>query len=152
METQGPGSNPTPEEAREALRMADAEEAATVNRPVPWWYFPALAVLILAQFLLNAVDDPSSPIRVLVAVLAVGIGASVAALVYRVSFTQPGYRGVRTPWRSMIAGMLAAGTLAVVPVLLADQLGNWIWIVCGVLLSGLIAGFGTAYWLRYPRG
>ena len=152
METQGAGFDPTPEEAREALALADAEEAATINRPVPSWYFPLLAALVLAIFLLNALDDPAGPIRGLIIALVLFAAISVAVLVGRVSFRQTGYHGVRTSWPWTIVSIAVAAALAITPVLIADAVGNWIWIVCGSVLSALIAGFGIAYWKRYPRG
>jgi hypothetical protein len=153
MATKGAGSDLTPEEAREALRMADAEELATVNRPVPGWYFPLLSVMILAVFILNAVIDQYPGARWIILVLAIGIPIVIALLVGRFSLSQPGYRGVKvTRWPRTIGAILIAGTLAIAPVLLADTVGTWIWMVCGIILSGLIAGFGIAYWRRYPRG
>jgi hypothetical protein len=149
MATKGAGSDLTPEEARDALRMADAEELQTINRPVPGWYFPALAVMILAVFALNSVDSPAVAVDWLVIALAVG----VAVLVGRITLSQPGYRGVRvTQWPWTIVAIVIAAALAITPVLLADLVGSWIWLVCGLVLSGLIAGFGIAYWRRYPRG
>jgi hypothetical protein len=152
METHGAGSDLTPEEARDALRIADAEEAATVNRPVPWWYFPMLAVLVLALFLLNMVDDPAPPLRGLIIALTLAVAVTIAALVGRISFHQPGYRGVRTPLGSTIVAVIVAGGLAIAPLLFADIVGAWLWAACGLVLSGLVAGFGIAYWRRYPRG
>jgi len=152
METQGAGSNLTPEEAREALALANAEEAATINRPVPGWYFPVLAALILGIFLLNMIEDPAGPIRGLIIALVVISAITVAALVGRVTFRQTGYHGVRTPWPWTIVAIAVAAALAVTPMLFAELLGMWTWAVCGIVLSSLIAGFGIAYWKRYPRG
>jgi hypothetical protein len=153
MATADSGSNLTSEEARNALRMADEEELATLNRPVPGWYFPVLAGMILAVFVLNSVVDRAPGIRWLILVLAIGIPIAVGVLVGRFTVSQPGYHGVRvTRWRWTIVAILVAGALAIAPLLLAETVGTWIWIVCGVVLSGLIAGLGIAYWRRYPRG
>ena len=152
METSAAGSEPTPEEARRALELADAEESATVNRPVPGWYFPVLAVLVLALFLLNTVEEPQASLRVAVVALTVGIAVTVGVLVGRVSLHQPGYRGVRVPLRPTLVAVLVAAVLAIAPVLLADTVGRWIWTACGLVLSALIAGSGVSYWRRYRRG
>jgi hypothetical protein len=153
METVGAGSNLTPEEARAALRAADAEELATRNRPVPVWYFPVLAALILAVFLLNSVENPGSTLRGVIVVLTVGIPLLIAALVGRVTLSQPGYHGVRvTQWPRTAVAIVVAAALSIAPVLWAGTIGSWIWIVCGIVLSGLIAGFGIAYWRRHSRG
>jgi hypothetical protein len=153
MATEGAGSDLTPEEARDALRMADAEELATVNRPVPGWYFPLLSVMILAVFILNAVIDQYPGASWIILVLAIGIPIVIAFLVGRFTLSQPGYRGVRMTRRPRtIAAILIAAALAIAPLILAGTVGTWIWAVCGIILSGLIVGFGIAYWRRYPRG
>jgi len=151
MATHDAGSNLTPDEARDALSLADAEERATVNRPVPWWYFPILAVMILAVFILNSVEDPAPSVRWIIVTLAVGVPVTMAVLVGRITLNQPGYRGVRTRWGWTIVAIVIAAALAITPVLLADTIGSWVWIVCGSVLAVLIAGFGIAYWRRYPR-
>jgi hypothetical protein len=152
METRGSWSLPTSEEARKALELADAEETATLYRPVPGWYYPLLAGLILALFLLNSIEQPLQPVRVLTAILTMGIALTVAVLVGRVSFGSSPYRGVRAPWKPLLISGLIAAVLAITPVLFADMLGTWIWAVCGVALAALIGGFGVAYWRRYRRG
>lgn len=152
MATHDEGFRPTAAEARAAIDAADAEELATRNRPVPRWYFPALAVLIAAIFLLHTVEDPRGPLRIVLAVVTLTAAVAVGALVGRVSFHQPGYRGVRVAWRSMIPAVLVAGVLAVLPVLLDERVGSWIWAVCGLVLAGLIAISGELYWRRYSRG
>jgi len=151
MATHDAGSNLTPDDAREALSLADTEEQATVNRPVPWWYFPILAVMILAVFILNSVEDPAPSIRWIVVTLAVGVPVTMAVLVGRITFNQPGYRGVHTRWGWTIVAIVVAAALAITPVLLAGAIGSWLWIACGSVLAVLIAGFGIAYWRRYPR-
>lgn len=152
MATHDAGSQPTPEEACEALELADAEESATLNRPVPGWYFPVLAALVLALFLLNTIREPQFPLRPLVVVLTVAIAMTVGLLVGRVSLHQPGYYGVRMPLRPTLIGGVTAAVLAVAPALLAETVGTWIWSACGLALSGLIAGVGVSYWRRYRRG
>jgi hypothetical protein len=151
MATHEAGSNLTPDDARDALSLADAEERATVNRPVPWWYFPVLAAMILAVFILNSVEEPAPTVRWVIVTLAVGVPVTMAVLVGRITLNQPGYHGVHTRWGSTILAILVAAALAITPVLVADAVGSWIWIVCGAVLAALIAGFGIAYWRRYPR-
>jgi phosphatidylglycerophosphate synthase len=143
---------PTPEEARRALDLAEAEETATRYRPVPGWYYPVLAGLILALFLLNSIEQPQQPVRTLVIIITISLAITVAVLVGRVSFGSSPYRGVRVDGKPLLAGALVAAVLAIAPALLADSIGSWIWAVCGIALSALICGFGVAYWRRHRRG
>jgi len=152
METRDQGGRPTPEEARAALETANSEEEATRNRPVPAWYYPVLAVAVLALFLLNALDRPEGVLRGVAIGLTLAIALSVAVLVGRVSFRQTGYHGVRTRWGWVLGGAAIAAALAMTPVLLADSVGTWIWVPCGAVLAALIAGSGIAYQRRTGRG
>ncbi|WP_430592106.1 hypothetical protein [Humidisolicoccus flavus] len=152
METNESNSKPSKVEAQQALALADAEESATRFRPVPVWYYPVLALLVLGLFVLNGLEQQSEPVRITLNVLTLLTALAVAFLVGRVSFGPSPYRGVRVSWAPMIASGIVAAGLALSPVLLADTLGSWIWIVCGLALSALIAGFGIAYWRRTRRG
>ena len=151
METSAAESHPTPEEARRSLELAAAEEDATLNPPVPGWYYPLLAVLLLAMCALNAVEDPTGPLRVVVGVVVVALAVTVAALVGRVSLNRPGYRRVHVRWAAVLPGALVALALPVAAIMLQDVVGRWVWIVAGVGLAALVLLPGLAYWRRYPR-
>lgn len=151
METRASGAAPTPEEARQSLHLAEQEESATVNRPVPGWYFPTLAALLLVMFLLNALGRPDQPVRGIVGGLVIACALLVAVLVGRVSFGPSPYRGVRVRWTRALPGIIIAAILALLPVLLADTVGSWIWAVCGIVLAGLLATAGTRYWQQTRR-
>ncbi|SDD81744.1 hypothetical protein [Auraticoccus monumenti] len=151
METTAAGSQPTPEEARRSLELAAAEEEATLNPPVPGWYYPLLAGLLLVICVLNAVEDPVGPLRVVVAVAVVALAVTVAALVGRMTFHRPGYRRLHIRWVAVLPGGLVALALAVAALLLQDVVGRWVWVVAGVALAVLVLLPGLAYWRRYPR-
>lgn len=147
METQR--STPTPEEARRALDAAEREEQATINRPVPVWYFPSLAALVLTMCGLNALGELNGALRILqaagIVLLAVGIGA----LVGRFSFHQPGYRGTAVPWGKVFAAGLLAGAVPIAAILLDEVLGAWIWLVAGAILAVGILALGVPYQRRH---
>ncbi|GAA1113091.1 hypothetical protein [Nesterenkonia jeotgali] len=147
MET--PRSTPSPDEARRALDAAEREEQATINRPVPVWYFPALAGLILALFGLNALGGLSGPARILQATLIILLAVGMGALVGRVSFNQPAYRGTRVPWVTVGASGLLAGAVPVAAILLDDVLGSWVWLMAGVILAAGILALGVPYERRH---
>lgn len=151
METSSSGASPTPEEARKALALADSEEIATKYQPVPGWYYPALAGLVFALFLLNSIEQPQQATRVVISIVTITVALTVAVLVGRVSFGSSPYRGVPVPWVPILISALVAAVLVVTPVLLAGLLGTWIWILCGAALAALICGVGLAYWKRYRR-
>lgn len=151
METHDQGDRLTPDEARDALISADAEESATRNRPVPAWYFPALAALVLALFLLNMIDEPTGAVRAVAIGVVLLVAIAVAVLVGRVSFAPNGYHGVRIAWGPTLAWAAVAAALAVTPVLIAGVVGTWIWAACGAALA-LIIGAGGAAYQRRTRG
>ncbi|EXF24260.1 hypothetical protein BG28_07325 [Nesterenkonia sp. AN1] len=147
METQR--STPTPEEARRALDAAEQEEQATINRPVPAWYFPSLAGLILALFSLNALGDLNPTLRILQAAVIVLLAVGIGALVGRFSFHQPGYRGTSVPWVKVCAAGLVAGALPVAAILLDDVLGSWVWLAGGIILAAGLLAIGIPYQRRH---
>ncbi|MGJ9373204.1 hypothetical protein [Nesterenkonia sp. CF4.4] len=147
METQR--SRPTPEEARRALDAAEREEQATINRPVPFWYFPAIAGLILALCGLNALQGLSGPARILQVVLTVLFSVGIGGLVGRFSFHQPGYQGTRVPWVKVCAAGILAGAVPVAAILLDDVLGTWIWLVAGAILAAGVLAVGVPYQRRH---
>lgn len=147
METQR--STPTPEEARRALDAAEREEQATINRPVPAWYFPAIAGLILALCGLNALQELTGAARILQVALTVLFSVGIGGLVGRFSFHQPGYHGTRVPWVKVFAAGLLAGAVPVAAILLDDVLGAWIWLVAGAILTAGILAVGVPYQRRH---
>lgn len=147
METQR--STPTPEEARRALDAAEREEQATINRPVPVWYFPSLAALVLAMCGLNALGELNGALRILQAAVIVLLAVGIGALVGRFSFHQPGYHGTRVPWVKVFAAGLLAGAVPIAAILLDDVLGAWIWLVAGAILAAGILAVGVPYQRRH---
>lgn len=143
METQD--GSPTPADARRALEQADLEERATRNRPVPAWYFPALALIVLAICALNAVAAGSPAIRVatIVAVLALAVGVGI--LVGRFSFSQPGYRNIRIRWIPTIISVVTALAFPIAAAVLAPLVGAWVWLPCGVVLAAAVWIMGRVY-------
>lgn len=151
MET-GNARTPTPEEARTALAQADAEESATINRPVPGWYFPVLAALVFVVFSLNAVEDSTGFMRVGIAVLALTLAAAAGWLIYRVTLHQPGYKGIHVQWGPTISVAIIALAFPVAALVLDGLIGSWVWIVAGAALAVLILILGMSYQRRHRRG
>jgi hypothetical protein len=152
METAGSGAKPTPDEARDLLAAADAEEHATINRPVPTWYYPVLAVAIFALLSLNAVDDRGGAMRTLTVVLVLALALGIAALVGRIGAKHPGYRGVHVPWGPTIVWMLVAAAFPVTAMALDGVVGSWVWIGCGAALGALLLVVGVAYQRQHGHG
>ncbi|MGJ9426637.1 hypothetical protein ACHABX_12435 [Nesterenkonia halotolerans] len=145
------GSAPTPEEARRALDAAEQEERATIYRPVPPWYLPAIAALIFGALGLNALEDLSGATRILqvslILMLTIGIGGLAGA----VGLNHPGYQGIRLPWRPMLLSGSAAGAIPVAAIALDSILGGWVWLAAGAILAAGLLGVSIAY-QRRPRG
>ncbi len=152
METTDSGTKPTPDEARDSLAAADTEEQATINRPVPRWYYPVLAVAIFVLFSLNAIDDRGGTMRVVTVVLILALAVGIAALVGRISVNQPGYKGVHVPWGPTILWMLLAAAFPVAALALDDVVGPWVWIACGAALGALLLAVGIPYQRKYGHG
>lgn len=139
----------TPEEARRALEDAEREEQATINRPVPVWYFPTIACLVLALFGLNALGDLNGPVRVLQVAVVVLLAVGIGALVGRVSLHQPAYRGTHVPWGKVVASGAVAGSLPVAAILVDDVLGAWVWLPAGIILAAGVLAVGIPYQRRH---
>ena len=152
METADSGAKPTPNEARDLLAAANTEEQFTVNRPVPAWYYPVLAVAIFALFSLNAIDEPVVTVRVVTVVLILALAVGIAALVGKISANQPGYKGIHVPWGRTILWMLLAAAFPVAAIALDDVVGSWVWIGCGAALGALLLAVGIPYHRKYRRG
>lgn len=153
METHRDPSSPSADDLRAALHSADAEEDATRFTPVPVWYFPTLAALLLVLFSLNAWET-GTPLRILHAILALILAATVGFLVWRISLNRPGYVGVKTPWAwgITVPSLLVALAIPVTATILADPVGEWVWIPSGMLMATLILGLGIPYQRKYARG
>lgn len=149
METVDSGGQPTPEEARAALTSARAEEQATINRPVPAWFYPALAGMIFALFALKSLDSTTGAVRVVTVVLVVALAISIGALVGKVSGEQPGYKGIHIPWGPTILMTLIAAAFPLAAIALDDVIGSWVWIASGAALSVLILATGVPYQRRH---
>ncbi|MBO0596724.1 hypothetical protein I2485_04385 [Nesterenkonia sp. E16_7] len=147
METQRSG--PTPEEARRALDAAEQEEQATINRPVPAWYFPSLALTAFTIAGSNAIEGLGVPMRILQVALIVLLAAGMGAIAGVVSVREPAYQGVRVPWGKVCAGGLAAGAVPIAAILLDDALGSWVWLVAGAILAAGILAVGIPYQRRH---
>ncbi len=145
METGDFWTKPTPEEARELLASANAEERATVNRPVPILYYPVIAIVLFAIFALNSFDQPAGFIRVVTVALVVGLACGVAALVWKFSVNQPGYKGIHVPWGPTIAMTLVAAGFPIAAIALDEVLGSWVWIAAGAALAVLVLVTGIPY-------
>lgn len=148
METQ----KPAPQSAREALDLAEAEEAATRHRPVPAWYMPVLAVIVFVLFGLNAIEHPGPAVRVAVIVTAMALAMTVGALFAIVSVNPRGYRGIRVQWRpALLTGGLAA-LFIVGAFVLAPVLGSWVWLMFGGALAVLFVIAGILLQRSQRRG
>lgn len=151
METHAVGP-PDSEDARKALASAEAEEDASLNRPVPVFYFPILAAMLFAIFALNAIDASSGVMRGLtiigILVLAIGMGAVAGT----VSANQPGYRGIRIKWSRVIPAMLLAQIFPVAAIILEPTLGSWVWLAIGAVFALLLLTFGVAYQRKHRHG
>ncbi len=145
METGDSWTKPTPEEARELLASANTEEHSTVNRPVPIWYYPVIALVLFAISSFNSIDEPAGFIRVVTVVLVLGLACSISALVWRFSVNQPGYRGIHVPWGPTIAITLVAACFPIAAIALDDVLGSWVWIAAGAALAVLVLATGVPY-------
>lgn len=140
------------DEARAALQQADAEEHATLNRPMPGWYLAALAIILFAIFALNAIDGATAWMRVVQVVALILLAVAIGALVGAVSFTHPGYRNVHIKWLPAVLWGVVAAAFPVCAMILAPLIGSWIWLVSGALLSLLIVVVGTIYRRRLAHG
>jgi len=152
METDHAESLPTPEEARDALTAAQDEEDATVNRPVPGWYFPVVAGIVFSLFALNAIADPSGLVRVLIGVLSLGLAVTVGGLIGKYSFSQPGYKGVRVKWVPTILSGLTALVFPIAAFVLDGIIGPWVWIASGAAFAILLVIAGRAYRQKHRHG
>ena len=152
METADSGGQPTPDEARRLLTAADREEQATVNRPVPVWYYPVLASALFVLFALNSIAEPAAGIRVAIVVLIMAVALGIAALVGKISANHPGYKGIHVPWGPTILMMLLAATFPVAAIVLDDVVGSWVWIVCGAALGALVLVVGVPYQRKHADG
>ncbi|MGZ0712820.1 hypothetical protein ACWPKO_31215 (plasmid) [Coraliomargarita sp. W4R53] len=152
METVGPGDQPTPDEARALLAAADAEEQATINRPVPAWYFPVLALALFVLCSLNAIDEATGVVRAITVVLVLTIAIGIAALVGKISANQPGYKRIHVQWAPTILMMLIAAAFPIAAIVLSGIVGSWVWIVCGIALAVLVLVTGVPYQRKHSRG
>ena len=141
----------TPDDARRALEQADAEEQATLNPPLPAWYFPAIAVAIFAIFALNSIADPSPVGRVFIVIAVVVTAVGLAALVSAVSFSRPGYRRVHVRWAPTIITAAIAMLFPITALVLSAALGPWVRSPAGAALAAGIMGIGILYGRSRPR-
>lgn len=152
METDDSWTKPTPEEARELLDSANAEEQATVNRPVPAWYYPVIALVLFAIFALNSIDDATGILRVVTVVLVLGLAGGVAALMGKISVNRPGYKGVHVRWGPTVGMTLVAACFPTAAIALDDVLGSWVWIASGAALAVLVLVTGVPYQRKHRNG
>lgn len=152
MATEDAGVQPTPEEARTALAAARAEEQATVNRPVPAWYYPVVAGALFVLFSLNAIDEPTGTIRVVIVVFVLALAVGIAWLVGRISLNHPGYKGIHIPWGTTILMILIAAAFPTAAIALEDVIGSWVWIASGAGLAVLVLATGVPYQRKHRHG
>lgn len=152
METDGSRAKPTPEEARALLASANTEKQATVNRPVPVWYYPVVAFALFTLFALNSINEPTGIIRVVTVALVLALAVGVAALIGKISVNQPGYKGVHVPWGPTVLMMLVAGCFPIAAIFLDDVLGSWVWIASGAALAVLVLVTGVPYQRKHRHG
>lgn len=145
--TSHPGGSP-----RRSRRSPRAEEQATVNRPVPAWYFPLLAVALFTLFAANSLDEPTGTARVVTIALLLALAVAIGALVGRISAQQPGYKNIHTPWRPAVLAMLTAAVFPIAAIALDDVLGSWVWIASGAALAALVLATGIPYQRKHRRG
>lgn len=143
---------PTPEEARIALATAQAAENATVNRPVPAWFYPVLAGLILVRFTLNSLDATTGAIRVITMVLILALAIGIGGLVGKIRADQPGYKGIHIPWGPTILMTLIAAAFPIAAIALDDAIGSWVWVVAGAALASFLLVTGVSYQRKYRHG
>lgn len=144
-------------EAREALVAAEAakaERGAAAKRdaarpPVPVWYFPFLAVVVLVLFGRNAFGERTGLDALLALVFALVLALFVGVLVHRMTAKSPGYTGGRIAWRPSLAGAALAAAFPIAATLLDGPLGTWVWLVCGVGLAGFLCYLGVTFHRRY---
>ncbi|MBG6055710.1 hypothetical protein IWX81_002133 [Salinibacterium sp. CAN_S4] len=152
METADFGDQPTPEQARALLAAADAEEHATINRPVPVWYFPVVASGVLVLFSLNAIEEPTGVLRVVTMMLILSIAIGIAALFGKITANQPGYRRIQVTWGPTILMTMLAAAFPVAAIALDGAVGSWVWIVCGAALAVLVLATGIPYQRKHAHG
>lgn len=146
METPRKQSSPRHTDAEEALRAARREESATKNRPVPWWYYPALAALAFGLCAINAISVATTSAKVVTAVTALFAAVLAGFLVGKFSLFPSGYRSIRVDWRPAAAYALAAMAFPVTALLTAGALGSWVWIASGAAVGLFILVPGLIYW------
>lgn len=149
METHGDHVEPSRSEAEETLRTARLEERTTRQRPVPFWYYPLLAVLLFGTCALNGVDDGGvASTTIAIAVLIVAIGAIIGFLAGRYSFFPAGYSKIRVDKKWPLICAVIAAAFPISAMLTEDALGRWVWFAAGGVLATLILVLGLIYWNR----
>ena len=145
-------------EEREALiaREAAADEAASDGRangksPVPVWYFPFLAVVVLVLFGRNAFGERTGLDALLALVFALVLALFVGVLVYRMTSKAPGHAGGRSAWRPSFGAAVMAAVFPVAATVLDGPWGTWVWLVCGVGLAVFLCYLGLRFARVYGR-
>lgn len=146
--------------AREAREKLLAEEAArgeakkrgerdAAKPPVPVWYFPFLAVVVLVLFGRNAFGERTGLDALLALVFALVLALFVGVLVHRMTAKSPGHSGGRIAWRPSLGAAALAAVFPVAATLLDGPLGTWVWLVCGIGLAAFLVYLGLALHRRY---
>lgn len=145
-------------EAREALVASEAakaeaaargEDGKTARPPVPVWYFPFLAVVVLVLFGRNAFGERTGLDALLALVFALALALLVGLLVHKVTTKSPGYTGGRIAWRPSLGAAALAAVFPVAATVLDGPLGTWVWLACGIGLAAFLAYLGLALHRRY---
>ena len=156
--------------AREAREKLFAEEAAmdeakkrgergakqrgerdASKPPVPIWYFPFLAVVVLVLFGRNAFGERTGLDALLALVFALVLALFVGVLVYRMTSKAPSFAGGRSAWRPSLGAAVIAAVFPVAATVLDGPLGTWIWLACGVGLAAFVVWLGVRFARAYGR-
>ncbi|HJE90065.1 MAG TPA: hypothetical protein K8V11_03530 [Dietzia timorensis] len=143
-------------EEREALiaKEAAADKAAASGGasrkpPVPVWYFPFLAIVVLVLFGRNAFGERTGLDSLLALVFALVLALFVGVLVYRMTSKSPSHTGGRSAWRPSLGAAVLAAAFPVAATLLDGPLGTWMWMVCGIGLAVFLCYLGFVFHRSY---
>ncbi len=130
-----PAGRLTADEARAALRGLDADGARLAQHMVtPWWYHPALGVIVAVVVAAQALPGSASTIAVALAVIAIPVLLLAHTRRYGISTTNPVGPRSRRLLLAML-GILLLAMVAGVVVTLSDS-PSW-WVLVPAALAGV---------------
>lgn len=144
MESDRRASDPTPDEAREALRGLDADGAALAARVVtPPWYHPINALLVAAFIIATAIPGSLSTIVIALAVVGLALLVITYQRRYGVATSQPAGPRSRRLLGTMVAVMvLCMGSGLAIKL---AELSPWWSLLPAALAFALTVVLGRAY-------